>query len=146
MKTSQAGVDLIKSFEGLRRAAYLPTPQDVPTIGYGHTGADVRLGDRITEAEAEALLRRDLVEAEATVNRVVTRQIKQHQFDALVSLVFNIGSGDFRSSTLLRLLNAGDFKGAGEQFLRWDKQKGKALAGLTRRRASEKTMFDGVAR
>lgn len=142
-------VEHIKEFEDLRLEAYLPTPNDVWTIGYGHT-KDVKKGDSISEAEAESLLYEDLQWAEAAVNRLVTVGINQNQFDALVSFVFNIGESQFKNSTLLRKLNAGDYEGAANEFPRWNKQKGKVLRGLVRRRASEMELFlsaynDGVS-
>ena len=140
MNISDAGLSLIKSFEGCRLTAYLPTPQDVPTIGYGSTRG-VTLGDTCTQAEADQMLREDCSEAEGCVSMAVDVDLTQHQFDALVSLVFNIGCGAFRGSTLLKLLNAGDFDAAQHQFSRWDKQAGKVLAGLTRRRAAEAALF-----
>ena len=140
MKISQAGIDLIKRYETLRLKAYLPTPNDVPTLGWGHTDC-VTLDDTCTEEQAEEWLRQDCVWAEDCVNRHVTVPLQQNEFDALVSLVFNIGGTNFIKSTLLRLLNDGDLDGASEQFLRWDKQKGATLAGLTRRRKEEKELF-----
>ena len=141
MKTSQAGIDLIKSFEGL----YLNAYEDVVgiwTIGYGHTG-DVQSGETISEEEAEMLLAGDLEESEEAVERYVTVDLEQHEFDALVSFTFNCGAGALKSSTLLKLLNNGNRQGAAAQFLRWDKAGGKRVAGLTRRRKAEMEMFLG---
>lgn len=143
MKTSQRGIDLIKSFEGLRLTAY-PDPGtggDPWTIGYGHTKG-VKPGMKITENWAEELLRDDLAEFEAAVNGLVKVRLCQHQFDALVSLVFNIGPGAFSDSTLLRLLNAGLYDDAALQFVRWNKGGGKVLSGLTRRRMAERKLFE----
>lgn len=140
MKTGEKGIDLIKHFEGLRLKAY-QCSANVWTIGYGHT-AGVRPGDTIDEAQAEAFLRKDIVDSENAVNRLVTVPLKQSQFDALVSFVFNLGSGNFRSSTLLRKLNAGDDAGAAAEFLRWVSAGGRRLAGLVRRREAEKTLFE----
>ncbi len=143
MKTSQRGIDLIKRFEGLRLTAY-PDPGtggDPWTIGYGHTNG-VKPGMKITENWAEELLRDDLAEFEAAVNGLVTVRLCQHQFDALVSLVFNIGPGAFSDSTLLRLLNAGLYDDAALQFVRWNKGGGKVLSGLTRRRMAERKLFE----
>lgn len=117
------GLDIIKESELMRLVAYLPTPNDVPTIGWGHT-AGVKLGDKCTVQQAAQWLREDCAWAEREVNRLVTVPLNQNQFDALVSLVFNIGSGNFASSTLLRKLNAGDYAGAANEFPRWNKQKG----------------------
>ena len=138
---NDAALDLIKSFEQFRDKAYLPTPDDVPTIGYGHTGPDVRMGDTCTMEQATAWLLADTAGAAAEVERDVTVAISDDEFGALVALTFNIGKGAFRSSTLLRLLDAGDHQGAAQQFLRWNKQAGKELAGLDRRRAAEEALF-----
>ena len=133
-------ISLIKKHEGLRLEAYLPTPNDVWTIGYGHTHT-AKQGQKITEAQAEALLRKDITWAEEAVNKSVVVPLTQNQFDALVSFVFNVGAGAFGSSTLLRLLNSKDYDGAANQFLRWNKQKGVALKGLTKRREEERKLF-----
>jgi lysozyme len=133
-------ISLIKKHEGLRLEAYLPTPNDVWTIGYGHTHT-TKQGQKITEAQAETLLRKDIAWAEEAVNESVVVPLTQNQFDALVSFVFNVGAGAFGSSTLLRLLNSKDYEGAANQFLRWNKQKGVALKGLTKRREEERKLF-----
>lgn len=140
MKISNAGLDLIKSYEQLRLEAYMPTPDDVPTIGYGHTKG-VKMGDSCTEEQALEWLREDCAEAEECVSKFVRVPLTQNEFDALVSLTFNIGCGAFKGSTLLKLLNSHDYDGAAAQFPRWNKQSGKELAGLTRRRADERRMF-----
>jgi len=137
---SDAGLALTKSFEGLRLTAY----QDVAgilTIGYGHTGPDVKPGMTITDADADALLRSDVAEAVATVNRAVTATISQNQFDALVDFCFNAGSGNFLRSTLLRKLNLGDFTGAAAQFALWNHAGGQVVPGLTLRRKAEADLF-----
>jgi lysozyme len=133
-------ISLIKKHEGLRLEAYLPTPNDVWTIGYGHTHT-AKQGQKITGAQAEALLRKDITWAEEAVNKSVVVPLTQNQFDALVSFVFNVGAGAFGSSTLLRLLNSKDYEGAANQFLRWNKQKGVVLKGLTKRREEERKLF-----
>lgn len=140
MKISDAGLDLIKSFEGLRLDAYMPTPDDVPTIGYGHTKG-VQMGDSCTEEQATDWLREDCGDAEECVNKFVRVPMTQNEFDALVSLTFNIGCGAFKGSTLLKLLNNADYDGAAAQFPRWSKQAGNTLAGLVRRREAERRMF-----
>lgn len=137
--TSDAGIALIKRFEGLRLSAYRDSG-DVPTIGYGHIEG-VRMGTTITEEKAEQLLRGDIGRAEDAVHAAVTVPLSQHQFDALVSLTYNIGAGALRKSTLLRLLNEGDYAGAAKQFERWKYDDGKVLQGLVRRRADEKDLF-----
>lgn len=151
MNLSDSGLSAIKSHERLRLQAY-PDPgskDGLPvTIGYGSTrrmdGATWQLGDTITEAQALTLLRRDVSEAESAVNRLVKVPLSQSQFDALVSFVFNVGAGAFKGSTLLRLLNAGDYTGAAAQFARWVNNDGKPLAGLVRRRNAERAMFEGA--
>ena len=141
MNIGDAGLALIKSFEGLRLKAYMPTPDDVPTIGYGHTRG-VAMGDTCTEEQADKWLRDDVAWAEECVSRAVTAQVQQAEFDAMVSLCFNIGCRAFSGSTLVKLLNSGDYDGASAQFLRWDKQAGKELAGLKRRREAEAALFE----
>jgi lysozyme len=148
MKISDAGLALISSFEGLRLTTYLD-PVGIPTIGWGHTGPDVRLGMTIIRARAVELLREDTSGAAASVNRLVTRPLTQPQFDALVSLVFNAGTAPLSPGTLGRKLNAGDVAGAAAEFGRWVKGKDKrgqfvTLAGLVRRRAAEEAMFNGA--
>lgn len=144
MKTSQAGIKLIKSFENCALAAYL-CPAGVWTIGWGHTGNDVFPGLRATAARADELLTEDLARFELAVNRLVVVHVTQSQFDALVSFAFNCGSAALEKSTLLRKLNARDYAGAADEFQRWNKAGGKVLAGLTRRRAAERALFVGAA-
>jgi len=139
MNTSQAGIDAIKDYEGVRLKAY-DDGVGVWTIGVGHTKG-VHRGDVITMDEVDKFLRDDLEDAERTVNSRVTAPLAQGQFDALVSFVFNVGSGAFMASTLLKKLNARDYDGAADEFLRWNKAGGRVLAGLTKRRISERMMF-----
>lgn len=143
MTINQEGVNLIKSFEGLYLDAYLD-PVGIPTIGYGHTQG-VEEGMTITEAQAEEFLREDLANAEAAVSSdIVQVSLNENQFSALVSFTFNIGSQAFADSTLLRLLNQGDFQGAADQFPVWNKgDDNQELAGLTRRRKAERALFLG---
>lgn len=144
MKTSEKGVALIKRFEGLKLEAY----QDVAgvwTIGYGHTGNDVRPRMRISARDAEKLLRRDLKSREAAVNRLVSVPLSQNEFDALVSFVYNVGIDAFRRSTARRRLNSGDRQGAAEALTWWNKAtvggSKREIPGLTRRRAAEAELF-----
>ena len=130
----------IKTAEGLRLTAY-KDGGGVWTIGYGHTGSDVREGLTIPLSEAERLLTRDLRVAEGHVNDAVKVKLTQNQFDALVSFVYNVGGGAFRASTLLKLLNAGDYEGAANQLPRWNKDNGKVVDGLTDRRHEERELF-----
>ena len=140
MQISKAGLDLIKQFEGLYLNAYR-CPAGVPTIGYGHA-AGVAMGQTITQQQADDYLRRDVRQFERAVSRLVRVPLTQGQFDALVSFAFNLGEGALAQSTLLRLLNAGDYAGAAAQFDRWNKAGGCVLPGLVRRRAAERAMFE----
>lgn len=137
-------IDAIRSHEGLRLKAYLDSV-GIWTIGYGDTGPDVVEGLVITKEQAEERLRKRLVEFEGYVNKLVKVTLTQNQFDALVSLVYNIGPTNFSNSTLLRKLNAGDYAGAAAQFLVWNKGRvdGKLVVidGLTNRRKAEKQLF-----
>ena len=140
MNISQKGISLIKSFEGLSLKAYKDSV-GVTTIGYGSTGPHVSMGQTITEAQAESLLKNDLSRFEKGVSDLVTAPLNQNQFDALVSFSFNLGLGNLKSSTLLRKLNSLDYSGAAKEFERWNKAGGKVLAGLTRRRIAERDLF-----
>ena len=144
MKTGQDGIDLIKSFEGFRNKAYLDSI-GVPTIGYGTTwypdGTKVKLGDKCTEEQAEEYLKYALGKFEAAINKDIKVTISQKMFDALACFVYNVGIGNFESSTLLKKINAKDFLGASDQFIRWNKAGGKVLDGLTRRREAEAALF-----
>lgn len=135
------GENLIKSFEELRLESYLPTPDDVWTVGWGTTQG-VRRGMAIDLITARRWFKRDVAQVVECVNKNCLIPVSQNQFDAMVSLVYNIGCSAFKSSTLLRLLNEGtDKPTVAKQFLRWDKQGSKTLAGLTRRRTSEAQLF-----
>lgn len=141
MIPSTACFDLIKSFEQFRPTAYLPTKHDVPTLDYGHT-AGVRMTDTCTMSTAEAWLRQDVGAVVSDINnRCRGVPLTQNQFDALVSLVFNIGIAAFDGSTLLRKLRAKDYGSAAAEFTRWNKQAGRVLPGLTARRAKEAALF-----
>ena len=137
-------IEALREHEGLRLVAYLDSV-GVWTIGYGDTGPDVVKGLVITKAQAEERLRKRLREFEGYVNRAVKVKLTQNQFDALVSLVYNIGPTNFISSTLLRKLNASDYAGAADQFLVWNKGRvdGKLVVinGLTNRRHEERELF-----
>lgn len=138
---SSRGLDLIQRFEGLRTHAYRDTG-GVWTIGYGHT-KDVTPGQIITEQQATVLLTEDIMDAEAAVNRMVKVPLEQHEFDALVSFVFNVGHGAFRSSTMLALLNEGKLLYVPRELLRWVHDNGVVLRGLVRRRLAEARLFMG---
>lgn len=150
MKLSAAGFDRIKGYEAYKRGlpdgsctAYqdrINGKLDIPTIGWGCTEG-VTMGMVWTRAEAEAALLREISKHEKAVIRLVTVDLNQNQFDALVSLSYNIGSGALGKSTLLRKLNAGDYAGAQAQFLVWNKFNGATSRGLSNRRASEAALF-----
>lgn len=131
---------IIKESEGCELSPYL-CPADVWTVGYGHTGSDVTDNGTITQEQAESLLQRDLEAFSGHINRLVNVELTQNQFDALVSLCYNIGAGNFSNSTLLRLLNTGDYEGAANEFWKWRRGGGKILQGLVTRRAKEKELF-----
>lgn len=140
MKTSIVGRNLIKIFEGYRDTAYLD-PVGIWTIGYGHTQG-VHEGDTVTEEQADVFLQQDLKAAEDTVN-ATELELNQLQFDALVSLVYNIGSGNFNSSTLLKQLRQSTKPGATiEKWWKvWNRAGGKVLPGLNRRRDAEYILY-----
>ncbi len=144
MNIGPAGIALIKSFEQCRLSAYLPTPNDVPTIGWGTTDG-VSLGDTCTQEEADAWFLEDLAWVQDCLDAHIHVPITQHETDALASLCYNIGCEQFRKSTLVRLLNESDFDGAAKQFLRWNKQDGHELKGLTVRREAEQELFEDNA-
>lgn len=137
MQISEKGLALIKEFEGLRLEAY-QCSADVWTIGYGHT-AGVRKGDVITKATADRMLADDVSEFESAVNNAVTAPLTQNQFDALVSLAFNIGATAFKNSTLVKKLNLRH--DAADEFLRWRYVNRVESPGLRRRREAERALF-----
>ena len=141
MKINQAGIDLIKRFEGLRLKAY----QDmvgVWTIGYGHTGSDVTQGMTITLQQANDLLLQDLAKFETGVTDLVKSKIDENQFSALVSFAYNLGLGALKTSTLLRVINDNpNSLAVGDQMIRWDKAGGKQVPGLLARRYAEKALY-----
>lgn len=137
---NQAGVALVKSFEGCRLTAYL-CPAGVWTIGYGHTGPEVIAGLVWTQAQADAALISDLAHAAHAVTGYVTSAIDDNQFSALASFVFNLGAGSLHGSTLLKKLNDRDYEGAANEFLKWDFVDGQANSGLARRRFAERDLF-----
>ncbi len=141
MKLSENGTKLIKKYEGCRLKAY-KCPRGVWTIGYGHTN-NVRPDDVITQDEAEELFKQDVKVFENAVNRLIKVKLNQNQFDALVIFTFNVGYGDkgLGGSTLLKLLNRGDYIGAAGQFERWIYSNKKPCEGLKKRRKIEKELF-----
>ncbi len=144
MNISKTGLDLIKQFEGLRLNAY-DDGVGVWTIGYGTikypNGTRVKSGDKITQAQADEYMANDVSVFERAVNRLVKVPLTQNQYDALASFTYNLGETNLSTSTLLRKLNAKDYKGAAEQFERWNRAGGKVMKGLTRRRIAEKELF-----
>lgn len=138
-RINSAGLELIKSFEGLRLQAYRDAV-GVWTIGYGSTGAHVKPGLVITEADAERLLQEDLERFEKGVAESAPNAT-DNQFAAMVSLAFNVGVAGFKRSTVLRKHNAGDHMGAASAFAMWNKAGGRVLRGLTRRRAAEAQLY-----
>ena len=147
MKTSDHGVAFIKRWEGVKLKAYL-CPANVWTIGVGHTAA---MGDpkpvsgmKITEAEADAILRRDLGSIERDVEKAVTVRLNQRQFDTLVSFVFNVGIGAFRKSTLLKKLNASRYDEVPSELMKWTRAGGRVVQGLVNRRKAEADLWRGA--
>lgn len=138
-RINRAGLDLIKSFEGRELTAYVD-PVGILTIGYGSTGAHVKPGMTITEAQAEQLLRDDLTRFEACVEKSCPG-LSDNRFAACVSLAFNIGEDSFEGSSVCRLARAGDHGAAQRSFALWNKAGGRVLAGLTRRRAAEAELY-----
>jgi lysozyme len=138
-RINQEGLKLLTTFEGCELEAY-DDQAGVWTIGYGHTKGVVP-GMKITQVQAEQFLQEDLEKFSDFVENAVEVDVNDDQFSALVCFCFNIGSGGLGSSTLLRMLNAGDLSGASEQFLRWNKVDGKPWLGLTRRRLAEQALF-----
>jgi lysozyme len=142
-RVSQAGVDLIHSFESCKLTAY-PDPGSVDgkpwTIGWGSTGPGIARGVVWTQTQADDRFAADLARFEKAV-ALMAPVTTQNQFDALVSFAYNVGLAALNDSTLLRLHNKGDYAGAKDQFARWNKNDGKVMNGLTRRRAAEAAMY-----
>jgi len=132
--------EMIEGWEGLRLDAYLD-PVNIPTIGYGHTGPDVHLGQVITQEQADQLLANDLHKFETAVNGMAGENTTQGQFDAMVSFSFNLGSGALQSSTLLKKLLLGEYQEAAAEFLKWDHAGGVELEGLEERREGESEVY-----
>lgn len=148
MNVDASGERLIKSFEGCKLAAY-PDPAtggDPWTIGYGATGPGIKKGVIWTQAEADARFTQDIAKFAAKVSTLIgATPTTQNQFNAMVSLAYNIGTGNFGNSTLLRLHKAKDYARAADQFGKWNKAAGRVMTGLTRRRAAEAKMYRGQA-
>lgn len=137
MKTSKAGADLIKQYEGLNLTPYI-CPAGKLTVGYGHTNS---VSGTISELEAEELLQKDLEQIEKQLEQRLTVKVNENQFSALVSFVYNLGITRFDNSTLKKLINQGKFKEAANEFPKWVHAGGKKLKGLEARREAEKKLF-----
>ena len=141
MQLSKTGIELLKHFEGCELKAYQDSV-GVWTIGYGHTKG-IYEGLELTQSEAEKMLVDELPEYEGYISDKVVPMLQQHEFDALVCWVYNLGPTNLSSSTMLKKLNAGEFKEVPFQMKRWDKAGGQPLLGLTRRRNAEALLFKG---
>lgn len=142
MQYGRTGLELTKHFEGCKLKAYRDGG-GVLTQGYGNTHRVIE-GSTITQEQAELDLMANVADAVDTVNDHVTVTLSQAQFDALVDFTFNLGPTAFKNSTLLRKLNAGDYEGAAAEFIRWNKDNGVVVDGLTRRRQAESALFRGI--
>ena len=144
MKASKNAIDIIKSFEGLKLKAYKPLPSEkYYTIGWGHYGADVKMGMTITQAQAETLLKSDIVPVERVLNGMGINYT-QNQFDALTSWIFNLGEGNFKKSTMYKyIVSKKDDVAITDQMIKWHNAGGKPLLGLKKRRVEEANMFLG---
>lgn len=140
MRISQKGIDLIKSFEGLRLDAYQDSV-GVWTIGFGHTAPDIKAGQRITIEQADRYLADDIRFAEECIQDLVLPPLTQGQYDAICSFIFNLGCVAFSKSTLLKYINTGDIDRAAKEFEKWVHAGGKKLPGLVRRRQAEAERF-----
>lgn len=136
-----AGAALIMEFEGKRNAAYLD-PVGIPTICYGHTGPEVRMSLRYTDAQCAAILQKDIATHRAGLAKCITRRLNENQWAALTSFAFNVGVSKACGSTLVRKANMGDFAGASAEFPKWKNAGGRVLPGLVRRRAAERALWD----
>ncbi len=140
MRISEEGKALIKKFEGCELESYRCSA-NVATIGYGHT-KDVSDGDTCTQEEADQMLAEDLEEFEDYVDKLVTVDLDQNQFDALVAWTFNLGPTNLKSSTMLKVLNEGKHENVPGEMRRWNKAGGETLEGLIRRREAEGLLWD----
>ena len=142
MKLDKKGINLIKSFEGCKLTAYkVHRNEKYYTIGYGHYGADVKKGQKISSKRATEILEQDLEKFEKAVNVAVRVPITQSMFNALVSFTYNVGVGALKSSTLIKYVNSKEYNKASNEFSKWTKCGGVVLAGLVKRRAKEKKEF-----
>lgn len=142
MRTSMKGIDLIQHFEGFSDVVYV-CPAGFKTIGFGHMLREGETYDKISRGLGESILMDDLHQFEEAVHRLVSVDLTQNQFDALVSFTFNLGPGALAKSTLLKKLNQGDYAAAAREFNRWIYAAGKPLKGLVKRRQAETDLFNG---
>ena len=140
LSLSVSGLSYIQQHEGLVLGVYLD-PVGIPTVCYGHMDRRLKIGTRYTRAQCEQFLYEDTESAQQAVKDLVTVPLTQNQYDALVSLVFNIGRPAFARSALLKKLNEEDYAGAAQEFPRWVYAKGQKLPGLVTRRNSEMELF-----
>jgi GH24 family phage-related lysozyme (muramidase) len=144
MTIGQAGIDMIKRWEGFHAQAYLD-PIGIPTIGFGTirvNGRPVKMGMTCTMQQAEMWLMEEVnVSIVPHLHRLLKVPVNQKIFDSLCSFIYNLGIGNFSKSTMLRMLNAGDYRGAADQFPRWNRAGGKVWNGLTKRRMAERELF-----
>lgn len=146
MTPSTKCADFIKGFEQCRLKAYMPTPNDRPTLGWGSTGPDIKMGMTWTQQQADDRFAHDLASFGAKVAADLgSAPTTQAQFDAMTSLAYNIGEGNFAGSTVLKRHKVGNNNGAADAFGMWVKQAGVTLNGLVRRRAAEAAMYRGLA-
>jgi len=145
MKVSERGIDLIKKYEGCKLNSYL-CPSNIPTIGFGNTyyldGTKVELGQKITQQQADKLLLSTLTKFEKDVWSVIKQSVNQRMFDSLVSFTYNVGLGNLKSSTLLKKVNKDiNDPTIKDEFLKWNKSKGRVLNGLSKRRNDEWLLY-----
>lgn len=145
MSLTAAGLVALANFEGFAPEAYVPVPGDVPTIGFGST-AGVEIGDQISVTGALNRLQKDVRKAEDAVKSCVTVPLTQNQFDAFISLSYNIGGSAFCNSTLVRKLNSGNYQGACAELKRWVYVDGRVVQGLVNRREAEYLRCIGAMR
>ena len=142
MKISENGLELIKKFEGCETTAYQDSV-GVWTIGFGHTKG-VEEGQTCSIEDAESMLADEMDEYEGYINNMVKVELQQHEFDALVALVYNLGPTNLGESTMLKVLNGGQFDRVPDEMNRWTRAGGKILEGLVRRRQAESLMFQNL--
>jgi lysozyme len=144
MNISENGIKNIINFEGLKLKAYKDSV-GIPTIGIGTiaypSGSKVKIGDVCTKEQAIEYLKFYMIDMEKQINSMIKVKITQNQYDALCSFCYNLGHGALKQSTLLKKINLNDFKGASDEFLKWNKAGGKVIDGLTKRRNAEKELF-----